>query len=106
MPRVCHKLGDMVLCEHCNGPFHGNCLVPPLTSIPEEVALQLVQSIILVFLVQDWICPVCARHMVDGVYDCAMVTPGILTQLFQSPQPSTCSVFHLLEASSYFYLLP
>merc|ERR1712096_282220 len=24
--RVCHRLGDMVVCEHCNGPFHGTCL--------------------------------------------------------------------------------
>ena len=58
--RVCHKLGDMVLCEHCNGPFHGTCLVPPLEDIPED----------------DWICPVCARHMVDGVYDSTMVVAG------------------------------
>jgi len=34
--RVCHRLGDMVVCEHCNGPFHGTCLVPPLYDVPEE----------------------------------------------------------------------
>ena len=31
--RVCHKLGDMVICEHCNGPFHGTCLEPPLYEV-------------------------------------------------------------------------
>ena len=40
----------MVICEHCNGPFHGTCLEPPLYDVPDE----------------DWICPVCADHMVDG----------------------------------------
>ena len=52
--RVCQRLGDMVVCEHCNGPFHGTCLIPPLHEIPEE----------------EWICPVCAKHMVEGVFDC------------------------------------
>ena len=58
--RVCHRLGDMVICEHCNGPFHGTCLEPPLYEIPEE----------------DWICPVCADHMVDGVFDAQVSQPG------------------------------
>jgi len=58
--RVCHRLGDMVVCEHCNGPFHGTCLVPPLYDVPEE----------------EWICPVCADHMVEGVFDCIVASPG------------------------------
>ena len=58
--RVCHRLGDMVICEHCNGPFHGTCLEPPLYEIPEE----------------DWICPVCADHMVEGVFDAQVSQPG------------------------------
>ena len=31
--RVCHKMGDMVICEHCNGPFHGTCLDPPMYEV-------------------------------------------------------------------------
>ena len=58
--RVCHRLGDMVICEICNGPFHGTCLEPPLYEIPEE----------------DWICPVCADHMVEGVFDAQVSQPG------------------------------
>ena len=58
--RVCHRLGEMVICEHCNGPFHGTCLEPPLYEIPEE----------------DWICPVCADHMVEGVFDAQVSQPG------------------------------
>jgi len=58
--RVCHRLGDMVVCEHCNGPFHGTCLVPPLYDVPDE----------------EWICPVCADHMVEGVFDCIVASPG------------------------------
>jgi len=58
--RVCHRLGDMVVCEHCNGPFHGTCLEPPLYEVPDE----------------DWICPVCVNNMVEGVYDCLPTTPG------------------------------
>merc|ERR1712130_34771 len=58
--RVCHRLGDMVVCEHCNGPFHGTCLVPPLYDVPDE----------------EWICPVCADHMVEGVFDSVVAAPG------------------------------
>jgi nucleosome-remodeling factor subunit BPTF len=58
--RVCHRLGDMVVCEHCNGPFHGTCLEPPLYNVPDE----------------DWVCPVCTAHMVEGVYDCPSADPG------------------------------
>ena len=58
--RVCHRGGDMIICEHCNGPFHGTCLEPPLYEVPEE----------------DWICPVCADHMVDGVFDAVTCNPG------------------------------
>ena len=50
----------MVICEHCNGPFHGTCLEPPLYEVPDE----------------DWICPVCADHMVDGVFDALTANPG------------------------------
>jgi len=58
--RVCHKLGDMVVCELCNGPFHGTCLEPPLFEIPEE----------------DFICPVCHLHQVEGVADCVTTDRG------------------------------
>jgi len=58
--RVCHKLGDMVICEQCNGPFHGTCLEPPMYEVPDE----------------DWICPVCHVHMVEGVADSLSTNPG------------------------------
>ena len=58
--RVCHRLGDMVVCEHCNGPFHGTCLDPPLYEVPDE----------------DWVCPVCINNMVDGVYDSLSTSVG------------------------------
>ena len=49
-----------VVCEHCNGPFHGTCLEPALYEVPEE----------------DWVCPVCTAHMVEGVYDCPSADLG------------------------------
>ena len=27
------RVGDMVVCEHCNGPFHGTCLDPPMYDV-------------------------------------------------------------------------
>ena len=50
----------MVVCELCNGPFHGTCLEPPLYEIPDE----------------DFICPVCHMHQVEGVVDCINTNPG------------------------------
>ena len=52
----------MVICELCNGSYHGTCLEPPLYEIPEE----------------DWICPVCAEHMVEGVFDAVTCNPGFV----------------------------
>ena len=49
-----------MVCEHCNGPFHGTCLEPPLYNVPDE----------------EWVCPVCTAHMVDGVYDSPSADPG------------------------------
>ena len=52
--RVCHRLGDMVVCEMCNGVYHLACLDPPLEDVPEY----------------DWQCYICQAHQIDGVIDC------------------------------------
>lgn len=52
--RVCHRLGDMVVCEMCNGVYHLACLDPPMDDVPEY----------------DWQCYVCQEHQIDGVIDC------------------------------------
>ncbi len=52
--RVCHRLGDMVVCESCSGVYHLACLDPPLYDVPEY----------------DWQCYICQAHQVDGVMDC------------------------------------
>lgn len=41
--RVCHRLGDMLVCEQCSGVFHLACLDPQLQDVPDE----------------DWQCYVC-----------------------------------------------
>jgi len=41
--RVCFRVGDMVVCEMCNGVYHLACLNPPLLDVPEY----------------DWQCYVC-----------------------------------------------
>ena len=51
--RVCHRLGDMLLCEMCSGPYHLACLDPPLHTVPED----------------DWQCYVCQANQVKGVTD-------------------------------------
>ena len=52
--RVCHRLGDMVVCEMCNGTYHYACLNPPLEDVPEF----------------DWQCYICQEHQIEGVMDC------------------------------------
>ena len=52
---MCHRLGDMLICESCSGTFHPQCLDPPLVEIPDE----------------DWQCYVCAANEVQGVTDVA-----------------------------------
>ena len=51
--RVCHRLGDMIVCEQCSGIYHFTCLDPPLDDVPEE----------------DWQCYVCQANQVAGVTD-------------------------------------
>ena len=53
--RVCHRLGDMLICELCSGTFHPACLDPPVMEIPEE----------------EWQCYVCSANEVQGVTDVA-----------------------------------
>ena len=51
--RICHRLGDMVVCEQCSGIYHLTCLDPPLDDVPED----------------DWHCYVCQANEVSGVTD-------------------------------------
>ena len=51
--RICHRLGDMIVCEHCAGIYHFTCLDPPLDDVPED----------------DWQCYVCQANQVSGVTD-------------------------------------
>ena len=51
--RICHRLGDMVVCEQCSGIYHLSCLDPPLDDVPED----------------DWQCYVCQANQVSGVTD-------------------------------------
>ena len=51
--RVCHRLGDMLICESCSGTFHLACLDPPIHDVPED----------------DWKCYVCQANEVSGVTD-------------------------------------
>ena len=53
--RVCHRLGDMLICELCSGTFHPACLDPPVMEIPED----------------EWQCYVCTANEVQGVTDVA-----------------------------------
>lgn len=64
--RVCHRLGDMLICENCSGVYHLACLDPPLDDVPEE----------------DWQCYVCQANQVQGVSDCVgdMEKSGGLTR--------------------------
>ena len=52
--RVCHRLGEMLVCDTCTGVYHLGCLDPPLHDVPEE----------------EWRCYVCVANDVDGVTDC------------------------------------
>ena len=52
--RVCYRLGDMVVCEICNGTYHFACLNPPLDDVPEY----------------DWQCYICQENQIEGVNDC------------------------------------
>lgn len=49
--RVCHRLGEMLVCDTCSGVYHLGCLDPPLEEVPEE----------------EWRCYVCLNNEVDGV---------------------------------------
>ena len=51
--RICHRLGDMIVCEQCSGIYHFTCLEPPLEDVPED----------------DWQCYVCQANEVPGVTD-------------------------------------
>ena len=51
--RICHRLGDMIVCEQCSGIYHFTCLDPPLDDVPED----------------DWQCYVCQANQVSGVTD-------------------------------------
>merc|ERR1712038_793863 len=51
--RICHRLGDMIVCELCSGIHHFTCLDPPLDDVPED----------------DWQCYVCQANQVTGVTD-------------------------------------
>ena len=51
--RICHRLGDMIVCEQCSGIYHFTCLEPPLDDVPED----------------DWQCYVCQANEVPGVTD-------------------------------------
>ena len=51
--RICHRLGDMIVCELCSGIYHFTCLDPPLDDVPED----------------DWQCYVCQANQVTGVTD-------------------------------------
>merc|ERR1712226_1651030 len=51
--RICHRLGDMIVCEQCSSIYHFTCLDPPLDDVPED----------------DWQCYVCQANQVSGVTD-------------------------------------
>ncbi|XP_040567508.1 nucleosome-remodeling factor subunit NURF301 [Lepeophtheirus salmonis] len=53
--RVCHRLGDMVVCDTCGGTYHLTCLNPPLTDVPDE---------------EEWTCQICKDNYIKGVTDC------------------------------------
>merc|ERR1712062_516546 len=38
----------------CSAVYHLACVEPPMTEVPED----------------DWHCPVCIAHKIEGVYDC------------------------------------
>jgi len=42
---VCHDGGNLICCENCDNVYHLQCLVPPLSELPEG----------------DWYCPPCAK---------------------------------------------
>lgn len=46
--RVCHRLGEMLVCDSCPGVYHLGCLDPPLDDVPDE----------------DWRCYVCRANEV------------------------------------------
>lgn len=52
--RICHRLGEMLVCDSCFGVFHLTCLDPPLEQIPED----------------EWRCYVCTANETEGVTDC------------------------------------
>ncbi len=58
--RVCHRLGEMLVCDSCPGVYHLGCLDPPLHDVPED----------------EWRCYVCQANEVDGVVDCAKAGNG------------------------------
>ena len=52
--RVCHRLGEMLVCDTCPGVYHLGCLDPPMHDVPEE----------------EWRCYVCVANDVEGVNEC------------------------------------
>jgi nucleosome-remodeling factor subunit BPTF len=58
--RVCHRLGEMLVCDTCPGVYHLGCLDPPLQDVPED----------------EWRCYVCQANDVEGVTDCPPQPPG------------------------------
>jgi nucleosome-remodeling factor subunit BPTF len=52
--RICHRLGEMLVCDTCPGVYHLGCLDPPLHDVPEE----------------EWRCYICKANEVEGVTDC------------------------------------
>lgn len=40
---VCHRSGELIICDECSLTYHLQCLSPPLTSVPSTY----------------WLCPKC-----------------------------------------------
>ena len=51
---MCHRLGEMLVCDTCPGVYHLGCLDPPMHDVPEE----------------EWRCYVCVANDVEGVNEC------------------------------------
>ncbi len=52
--RICHRVGEVLVCDTCPGVYHLGCLDPPLQDVPED----------------EWRCYVCQSNDVDGVTEC------------------------------------
>eukprot|EP00094_Tigriopus_californicus_P011143 TCALIF_10753-PA protein Name:"Similar to E(bx) Nucleosome-remodeling factor subunit NURF301 (Drosophila melanogaster)" AED:0.03 eAED:0.03 QI:0/0.85/0.75/0.87/1/1/8/257/2554 len=52
--RVCHRLGEMLVCDTCPGVYHLGCLEPAMTEVPDE----------------EWRCYVCEANDIEGLSEC------------------------------------